>query len=95
MPFNITIIFIEADFVLHALLSNMIPVNDKGERFCLNLSIVDDTVGEDSEQFELYFEIIPSEFATVGTNDTVCITIPKNDGMYITIVLNSDMEENN
>ena len=60
---------------------------DKGEQFCLNLSIVDDTVGEDSEQFEMYLEnIIPSELATTGANDTVCITIQKNDGMYILII---------
>ena len=66
----------------------MVPVNDMGEQFCLNLSIIDDTLGEDSEQFEVYFENIPSELAIAGANDTICITIQENNGMYnYTVVL--------
>ena len=51
-----------------------------GGRFCIDLSIIDDTIIEDQEQFELYFENLPSDFATVGDIDTVCITIDDNDG---------------
>jgi hypothetical protein len=61
----------------------VVPVNDKGEQFCLTLSIIDDILGEDSEQFVMYFENITSKLATVGANDTICITIQENDGMYI------------
>lgn len=80
---NIIIIFVvDADFVVHTLLNIMVPVNDVGEQFCLSLSIVDDRIAEDSEQFAVYFENIPSEFAIAGANDTICITIQENNGMH-------------
>ena len=56
---------------------------DTRGRFCLNLSIVNDRVGEASEQFELYFEHIPSKLAKAGANDTICITIQENDGTFV------------
>ena len=80
---NIIIIFVvDADFVVHTPLNIMVPVNDMGEQFCLSLSIVDDRIAEDSEQFAVYFENIPSEFAIAGANDTICITIQENNGMH-------------
>ena len=67
---------------MHTPLSVVVPVNDMGEQFCLSLSIIDDRIAEDSEQFAVYFENIPSEFAIAGANDTICITIQENNGMY-------------
>ena len=83
---NIIIFVVDADFVVHTPLSVMIPVNDMGEQFCLSLSIVDDMIAEDSEQFAVYFENIPSELAIAGANDTICITIQENNGMYNNII---------
>ena len=35
---------------------------------------------ENDEQFELIFQNLPSDNATVGDIDTVCVTITDNDG---------------
>ena len=53
-----------------------------GEEFCVDLSTMDDTLAEPTEQFELYFEPInPAGSATVGNPATVCVNIEDNDGM--------------
>jgi hypothetical protein len=51
-----------------------------GGTFCFNLSATDDNIFEPTEQFELYFENLPTEFATVGDPSTLCITIEDRDG---------------
>ena len=51
-----------------------------GDTFCFNLSATDDSILEPTEQFELYFENLPTEFATVGDPSTLCITIEDMDG---------------
>ena len=62
-----------------------IPVMESGGRFCLVLRIIDDLLVEELEQFELYFQNLPSDFATVGDPATLCITINSEDdeGIYI------------
>ena len=51
-----------------------------GERFCIDLSALDDMNVEGTEQFELYFETIdPSNYATVGDPATLCVDISDTD----------------
>ena len=57
-----------------------IPVSDNGSVFCIDLLIVEDSVFENDEQLELIFQNLPSEYATVGDIDTVCVTVTDNDG---------------
>ena len=54
-----------------------------GERFCVDVSAVDDSIAEGTEQFELYFEpITPSGSANVVAPETVCVNIEDNDSTY-------------
>lgn len=57
-----------------------VPILEDGSSFCINLFTVDDTMFEADEQFEIVFQNLPSEFATVGDIDTVCVTIVDDDG---------------
>ena len=61
-----------------------------GERFCVDVSTVDDSIAESREQFELYFEpITPSGSATVGNPGTVCVNIENNESMIVALPLPS------
>ena len=51
-------------------------------RHCVGLGILQDTIGEGMEQFELYFENLPSESADVGTPATTCVNIIDDDGTH-------------
>ena len=51
-------------------------------RHCVALSILQDTIGEGMEQFEVYFENLPSDSANVGTPATTCVNIIDDDGMH-------------
>ena len=68
------------DFILHPPL-NFLFTGIELSTYRLNLSIVNDSIGEDREQFEIYFKNIPSQFVKRGTRDTVCVTIQDDDGM--------------
>ena len=57
-----------------------VPVSESGSIFCIDVSVANDEIFESDEQFELVFENLPSEYATVGDIDTVCITIIDDDG---------------
>ena len=54
-----------------------------GERFCIDISAIEDTIGEDTEQFELYFENLPSAFANDGDPNVLCVNIEDDDGKLI------------
>ena len=59
-----------------------------GERFCVDVSTVNDLLAEDREQFELHFEsITPSGSAAVGDPDTVCVNIENNESMIVALFL--------
>ena len=63
-----------------------------GERHCVDLSALDDTLFEGTEQFELYFELInPSGYATEGDPATVCVNITDNEGMHCVYYLHGDI----
>ena len=66
--------------ILLANLTVIVPVSENGSVFCIDLLIIEDAIFENEEQFEFIFQNLPSEFATVGIIDTVCITIVDNDG---------------
>ena len=50
-----------------------------GEQFCIDISTTDDDIGEGTEQFELYFENLPSEFARDGDPNILCVNILDNE----------------
>ena len=50
------------------------------EQFCIDISAIEDTIGEATEQFELYFENLPSASALSGDPDVLCVNIQDNDG---------------
>ena len=50
-----------------------------GDQFCIDISAIEDTIGEDTEQFELYFENLPSASALAGDPDVLCVNILDND----------------
>ena len=49
------------------------------EQFCIDISTNDDDLGEGTEQFELYFENLPSEFARDGDPNVLCVNILDNE----------------
>ena len=57
-----------------------IPAMISGDTFCFNLSVIDDDILEPTEQFELYFENLSADLATIGDPGTLCITIEDRDG---------------
>ena len=57
-----------------------------GEQFCIDISIIQDTIGEGTEQFELYFENLPSAFANTDDPDVLCINIEDDDGKLIKLM---------
>jgi hypothetical protein len=56
-----------------------------GERFCIDISTVQDTIGEGTEQFELYFENLPSASARDGDPSVLCVNIEDDDCELIKI----------
>ena len=57
-----------------------------GERFCIDISTIQDTIVEGTEQFELYFENLPSAFANAGDPNVLCVNIEDDDGKYIKLM---------
>ena len=58
-----------------------------GEEFCIDISAIEDAIGEGTEQFELYFENLPSASALAGDPDVLCVNILDNDGELISVLL--------
>ena len=74
-----------------ASLSFEIPASNSGESACVDVSTIEDNIAENTEQFELVFENLPSNFAAVGMPDTVCVSIVDDEG--IALVLNTVAQE--
>ena len=51
-----------------------------GQQFCINISTIEDVTGEGTEQFELYFENLPSASARKGDPNVLCVNILDDDG---------------
>ena len=68
------------DYTIVNSLTFTVPASSSGGRFCVNISTIDDTKAEGTEQFELYFENVPSATTTLGTPGTACVNIDDNDG---------------
>lgn len=63
-----------------------IPASELGVRRCVSFVAVDDNLAlEELEQFELYFENLPGNFAAVGEQSSLCVNIMDNDGRYYSI----------
>ena len=71
--------YVGDDYTAESPLTFTVPVMQSGDRFCIDLSTVDDVIGEDTEQFELFFKNLPSVSATVGDPGTLCVNIGDND----------------
>ena len=56
-----------------------------GEQFCIDISTIDDSAGEGTEQFELYFQNLPSVSARDGDPNVLCVNILDNDGELIVV----------
>jgi hypothetical protein len=77
---NKSLFEIELDYGISFPLTITVSAMISGDTFCFNLSAIDDNVFESTEQFKLYFENLPTEFATVGNPSTLCVTIEDRDG---------------
>ena len=82
MPFSHT----EADYTIGSPLTVNVPVANSGNRFCLNLNTINDSLDENLEQF--HFDLIdsnisPSGFAMVGDPDSLCVNITDNDSKLV------------
>ena len=74
------LLIIDADYIISSPVNFTVSAHTAEETFCVNISIVDDSILEATEQFELYFENLPSALAISGTPDTINIDILDNDG---------------
>ena len=81
--------YIDVDYTVESPLTITVPVAQSGDRFCIDLSTVDDLLAEGTEQFELFFENLPSDSATVGDPATLCVNIGDDDGMSSNIKLDA------
>jgi hypothetical protein len=50
------------------------------------VSTIQDNIAEGTEQFELYFENLPNEFAIAGMRDTVYVSIVDDEGIIMIII---------
>ena len=51
-----------------------------GEQFCIDISTIQDEIGEGTEQFELFFTNLPSASARDGDPNVLCVNIEDDDG---------------
>lgn len=68
------------DYRLESPLTFNIPAMDSSGVFCVNMRILDDSVVEGVEQFQLYFEENQNDSAIVGDPKSLCVNIME-DGM--------------
>ena len=66
-----------------------VPAMISNDTFCFNSSAIDNGIFEPTEQFELYFENLPTEFAIIGDPSTLCITIEDRNGKLGSVQYNS------
>ena len=71
----------DSDFVIYSTL-NFTMSAMTSETVCFNISVLDDLLDENLEQFEFYFEILPNDYATVGDPSLLLVSIVDNDGEY-------------
>ena len=71
---------LDVDYSLPAQSLSVTFSSMNGDQFCIDISANEDTIGEDTEQFELYFENLPSMSALAGDPDVLCVNIQDNDG---------------
>lgn len=75
--------FVGTDYSIDSSLTVPIAAASSGDRYCIDVSTIEDNLSEGTEQFELYFDNLPSDFATAGTRDTVCVSILDDEGNYV------------
>ena len=79
---QILFFFVGADYRNDSSLNIMVPASNSGGQFCIDVSTVKDNLLENTEQFELSFLNLPSEFAAVGDPDKVCVNIIDDEGRH-------------
>ena len=57
-------------------------VSSMGSMLCVNITIIEDFIYEDDEQFLVIFGNLPNSQAGVGPINQTCITIMDDDGQY-------------
>ena len=60
-----------------------VPPSASGSQHCVAFLTEHDDIGEGTEQFELYFENLSSDFADAGNPNTVSVNIIDDDGMSV------------
>ena len=85
-PIVIACYIVDADYSLPAQSLSVTFSSMDGERFCIDISTIQDTIDEGTEQFELYFENLPSAFANVGNPNISCVDIEDDDGKLMCVL---------
>ena len=71
------------DYVILPPLNFVIPASESSVQLCVSFRVVDDNLAlEGVEQFEFFFENLPSYSVTVGDQSTLRVNITDNDGRY-------------
>ena len=74
--------FVGADYRIDSSQNVIVPASNSGGQFCLDVSTIEDNLLENTEQFELSFLNLPSEFAAAGDPDKVCVNIMDDEGRH-------------
>ena len=80
---NIILCLSDVDYSLPAPSLSVTFSSMTGQQFCIDISTIEDEIGEGTEQFELYFENLPSASARAGDPNVLCVNILDNDGQLM------------
>ena len=76
---------VDADYSLPAQSLSVTFSSMTGDQFCIDISTIQDAIGEGTEQFELYFENLPSAFANDGDPNILCVNIEDDDDELLNV----------
>ena len=74
--------FVGADYRIDSSMNVIVPASNSGDQFCLDVSTIKDNLLEKTEQFELSFLNLPSEFAAAGDPNKVCVNIIDDESRH-------------
>ena len=73
---------LDIDYSIGSSLTIPIPGTNSGGQYCVDISTIEDNIAENTEQFELIFTNLPSDYVTAGMHDTACVNIVDDEGMF-------------